>query len=216
MAMLTGVATNYPLSNWCKGTEQADITLNMMRPCLHNPALSAHEAMEGMFSFDATPMAPFGTEMMIHIKPNRRRTWGYHALRGWYFAPALNHYRVVKAVTDSGAVRLTDTFKFNHHTLPVPSITPTDRIVKATRDLRNAINGDNDAPPDELEAIANLRQLITGTRDVPPPPPPLPIEASNPQDPDNVDLDPVMLPSPPSHRLLPGTHHTSSARTTPT
>ena len=89
--------------------EQADITLNMIRPCTLNPHLSAFEAMEGMYSFDATPMAPIGTEMLMHLKPIRRNTWAYHALKSWYIAPALKHYRVIKGITDSGAVRLTDT-----------------------------------------------------------------------------------------------------------
>ena len=40
------------------------------------------------------------------------------------FCLALNHYRCVKVVTDTGAVSTTDNFKFLHHTLPVPDITP--------------------------------------------------------------------------------------------
>ncbi|KAL7480206.1 hypothetical protein ACHAW6_011040 [Cyclotella cf. meneghiniana] len=108
-AMRASAAKSYCLSNWCKDLEQTDITLNMMRPCTQNPNLSAHEALEGMFSFDATPMAPIGTECMVHVKPNRRHTWGYHSIKAWYFAPALNHYRCIKAVTDTGAVRLADT-----------------------------------------------------------------------------------------------------------
>ncbi|KAL7484256.1 hypothetical protein ACHAW6_009898, partial [Cyclotella cf. meneghiniana] len=60
VAIRAGAAKSYRLSNWCKDLEQTDITLNMMRPCTQNPNLSAHEALEGMFSFDATPMAPIG------------------------------------------------------------------------------------------------------------------------------------------------------------
>ncbi len=94
--MRAGTLPTYCLSNWCKDLEHTDITLNMLRPCTTNPRLSAYEAMEGMFSFDKTPMAPIGTEVMIHIKPTRRQTWGYHAIRAWYFAPALNHYHASK------------------------------------------------------------------------------------------------------------------------
>ena len=114
-------------------TEQCDITLNMMRPCTLNPLLSAFEAMEGMYSFDATPMAPMGTEMLLHLKPIRRNTWDHHAMKAWYFALALKHYRVVRATLPSGAVRLTDTWKFQHHSLPIPTVTTTDRIIKATQ-----------------------------------------------------------------------------------
>ncbi|KAL7486329.1 hypothetical protein ACHAW6_011922 [Cyclotella cf. meneghiniana] len=68
-------------------TEQTDIS-----PCTQNPNLSVHEALEGMFSFDATPIAPIGTKCMIHMKPAYCHTWGYHAIKVWYFPPALNHY----------------------------------------------------------------------------------------------------------------------------
>jgi hypothetical protein len=130
VAIRAGAPSTYHLSNWCMDLKQMDITLNMLRPCTTNPKLSAYEAMEGMYSFDATPMAPIGTECMIHIKPTRRQTWGYHALKAWYCAPAMNHYRCIKAVTNTGAVRLTDTYKFLHHSLPTPEISDTDRITK--------------------------------------------------------------------------------------
>jgi len=71
VAIQVGTPSTYRLSNWCKDLEQTDITLNMMRPCTQNPKLSAHEAMEGMFSFDSTPMAPIGTECMVHVKPSQ-------------------------------------------------------------------------------------------------------------------------------------------------
>ncbi|KAL7489085.1 hypothetical protein ACHAW6_014672 [Cyclotella cf. meneghiniana] len=93
--------------------EQTDITLNMMRPCTQNLNLSAHKALEGMFSFNATPMAPIETECMIHNKPTHCHTRGYHAIKDWYFVPALNHYRCIKAVTNTGAVSIANTFAFS-------------------------------------------------------------------------------------------------------
>ena len=166
-ATRAGTPSSFRMGNWCKMTEQCDITLNMMRPCTTNPLLSAFEAMEGMYSFDATPMAPMGTEMLMHLKPVRRSTWDYHAIRAWYFAPALKHYRVVKGVLESGAVRLTDTWKLKHHSLQIPSVSPADRIVKATQTLATAIDGANPTSPDELSAIEHLRALIAGNFTLP-------------------------------------------------
>ncbi|KAL7478348.1 hypothetical protein ACHAW6_004113 [Cyclotella cf. meneghiniana] len=111
-----------------------------MCPCTQNPNLSAHEGLEGMFSFDTTPMTPIGNECMIHIKPACRQTWGYCAIKAWYFAPALNHYRCINAVTDTGAVHLTDTFNFLHHTLPTTTISNADCITKAIKNLENTIS----------------------------------------------------------------------------
>eukprot|EP00804_Cyclotella_cryptica_P006568 CCRYP_021174-RA/>CCRYP_021174-RA protein AED:0.46 eAED:0.46 QI:0/0/0/1/1/1/2/0/373 len=162
VAIHTDAAPTYRLSNWCKDLKQTDITLNMLRPCTTNPKLSAYKAMEGMYSFDATPMAPIGTECMIHIKPARRQTWGYHAIKAWYCAPALNHYRCIKAVTDTGAVRLTNTYKFLHHTLPTPSISDTNCIIKATQHLQRVINGQRSTDGDELTAIQHLQAIISG------------------------------------------------------
>ena len=111
-----GTPKTYHLSNWCKDLEQVDITLNMMRPCTQNPNLSAHEALEGMFLFNTTPMASIGTKCMIHIKPARTQTWGYHAFKAWYFAAALNHYRCINAVTFTGAVHSSNTLCFLYNT----------------------------------------------------------------------------------------------------
>ena len=198
-ATRAGTPSTFKMSNWCKMTEQCDITLNMMRPCTTNPLLSAFEAMDGMYSFDATPMAPMGTEILMHLKPVRRHTWDYHAIKAWYFAPALKHYRVIKGVLESGAVRITGTWKFKHHALNIPAVSATDRIVKATRNLATAIQGANNSPPDELDAIEQLRALISNNS-TPPPlaeenavvPPELPGNV-----PPTVPTQPSTQPSPP-------------------
>ncbi len=191
IAVRAGTPRTYRLSNWCKDLEQTDITLNMLRPCTTNPRLSAYEAMEGMFAFDKTPMAPIGTEVMIHIKPTRRQTWGYHAIKAWYFAPALNHYRCIKTVTESGAVRISDTFKFLHHTLPEPVLSNTDRIVKATQHLLRTIEGQPTAPPDEMEAIQQLRNLITKAANCQPKQQPKPEIELAPNPPNPIHTTPV-------------------------
>ena len=69
-AIRAGAPPFFRMENWCKMTEQCDINLNMMRLCTLNPRLSALEATEGMYSFDATTMAPVGTETMIHVLPS--------------------------------------------------------------------------------------------------------------------------------------------------
>jgi len=60
-AGITGLPKSFPIANWCCLTTKWDATLNMLHPCCQNPLLLGHEALEGSFSFDATPMAPLGT-----------------------------------------------------------------------------------------------------------------------------------------------------------
>ena len=120
-------------------------------------------------------MAPMGTEMLMHLKPVQGHSWGYHTLKAWYIGPAHKHYCVLKGVTDSGAVRLTNTWKFKHHSLTIPTITATNRIVKATQDLTTEIGGQKKPPPEKLEAIEDLRALIYRSSASTPPPAPAPV-----------------------------------------
>ena len=161
IAVRSGTPPYFRIANWCKMIEQFDITLNIMRPCTLNPYLSEFEAMEGMYSFDDTPMSPVGTETMIHLKLLRWHTWRYYAVKAWYFVPSLKHYRVIKTTNEAGTVCTTDTWKCNHHSIKTLTVTPIDRIIKATKKLATEIQCHNNAPKYELEAIENLRALIT-------------------------------------------------------
>lgn len=69
-------------------------------------------------------------------------------------------------MVDTGGERITNTFRFCHHAIPVPTIMATDRILHATACLTAAIEGVQEAPPDELAAIQALRTLLLG--EVPP------------------------------------------------
>ena len=56
-------------------------------------------------------------------------------------------------MADTGGERITNTFQFNHHAIPIPDITATNRIIDATTRLTAAIAGIQDAPPKKKEAI---------------------------------------------------------------
>ena len=79
----------------------------------------------------------------------------------------------------------------SNQTIPVLKITATDRILDATARLIAAIEGVQEAPPDELAAIQALRTLLLG--EVPPPEPtPAPVTAPHP----TVDEEPVEIWNP--------------------
>jgi hypothetical protein len=129
----------------------------MMRPCCLNPLLSVHKALEGTFLFDATPMALLGTEVLVHQKPGRRKTWGYHAAKAWYLSHAAAHYHCICVIMkEMGGERITDTFRYQHHAIPDLVITATDCILEATHHLANAINRVQEAPLDKMAAIQSL------------------------------------------------------------
>jgi hypothetical protein len=75
-------------------------------------------------------------------------------------------------MANTSSKRITDTFHFKHHTIPVPEINATDRIINVTTRLTATIAGIQDATPNEMEAILSLCTLLLGK--VAPLPPPTP------------------------------------------
>ena len=137
---LASLPPKFPIGYWCRLLDQVDFSVNIVRPCRMNPLLSAWAAMEGEYHFDATPIAPPGSEMLMHEKPNRRRTFGYNAKKAFYTGPCFKHYRSFKGILPStGAERISDTVRFQHHAVAIPQLTPADRILEATRELKLAI-----------------------------------------------------------------------------
>ena len=169
---IASLPQKFPLGLWCRLCPQVDLSVNIVRKCRQNPALSAWAAMEGEYHFNATPIAPPGSEMMIHKKPGRRRTFGMNAQKAWYLGPCFKHYRAFRGIVPStGGERISDTVKFRHHAIAIPSLTPADRILEAAQDLDDAIRQQpKQALLDERKAIELLREVLLGKRKTPLPP----------------------------------------------
>jgi hypothetical protein len=98
LAGMVGLPKLFPMANWCRLTTQCNTTVNMLHPCCYNPLLLTHKALIGLFSFDATPMPPLGTEVLIHMKPNCQHTWGFHASKAWHLLHAANHHQCIQVL----------------------------------------------------------------------------------------------------------------------
>eukprot|EP00957_Ditylum_brightwellii_P052556 3985313-Ditylum_brightwellii.AAC.1 len=113
---LVGLLDKIPITHWCSLVEQSNMMLNLLRPCHQNQSLLAESAMNRYFNFNATPMAPLGIGVSVHMKPDRQSSWGYHALQVWYVGPAMQHYRCYKEIMKSSEAKcITDTIEFHHH-----------------------------------------------------------------------------------------------------
>jgi hypothetical protein len=105
----------------------------MLWPCRQNPAQLAFKALEGSYLFDATQMAPLGTKVLAHHKPNQRSSWGFSCIECMVHQSFLQYYWCIKIIMhDTGGKRITDTFWYKHRTIPIPVVTATDRILEAT------------------------------------------------------------------------------------
>jgi hypothetical protein len=168
---------------WDRLLPKAVITLNMLRTSRINPKLSAATHIYGQYDFNRAPMAPSGTRIIAHEKPNRRWTWAPHGQDGWYIGPALEHYRCYTVyITKTRGERLVETVDFfpKKNTLPFPSA--QDLSTKAASELTHALLHPQPAGPffkvgDEqtlaLKCLADIFEGATRQKSkvvIPPPP----------------------------------------------
>jgi hypothetical protein len=133
---------------WDRLIDQANRTLNMLRPSRKNPLVSAYTQLEGTFDYNKTPLAPPGTKVIIHEQTNHRQTWDPHGTNGWYLGPAMDHYRCYRVYTNATkAERIIDTVEFFPQQTPVPFISPTDIAQQAAKDIINVLRNQKPSTP---------------------------------------------------------------------
>ena len=141
IAMLAGVDPSFPMHAWNQLLEQAEITVNMLRPSHHHPRISAWEALNGKYDFDAHPMAPPGTAITIHEKPDQRGSWSKHGIQGFYLGPAMATYRCYRVWTKhKESTRISDTIAWHPHGYAWEQHSPLDIIGTSADILVQAIN----------------------------------------------------------------------------
>ena len=167
IAGLSSTNPNFPVSEWDRLLPQATLTLNLLRKSRINPKLSAHTAIYGQFSFNRTPLAPPGTKIIIHEKPDKRQSWASHGTDAWYIGPTTEHYRCIKAyVPETHAERISDTTDFFPHDIPIPKINQSDYLRKAANDILSILKSKSPVLPflsnnDKLEhAIESTAKIL--------------------------------------------------------
>ena len=88
ISIRAGCDPRFPKNMWDRLIAQAIITLNLLRPSRLHPKLSAYAHVNGEFDYNKTPLAPPGTEVIVHEKPKQRGSWDDHGIKGWYLEPA--------------------------------------------------------------------------------------------------------------------------------
>ena len=88
-----GADSRFPKECWCRTLPQWEMTVNMLRGSRLNPKHSAYEHVYGRFDYTKTPIAPVGTRVMAHLKPEVRGSWDDNAEEGFYVGPAMKSYR---------------------------------------------------------------------------------------------------------------------------
>jgi hypothetical protein len=136
VAGLCSTDNNFPLHLWDRLLEQAVLTLNLLRGSRINPNLSAWEQVYGAFDFNRTPIAPPGIHVLVHEKPDARKSWSPHATDGWYVGPALTSYRCYHVwIWETRCECIADTLTWfpKHVPLPLSLHAEPETILKETR-----------------------------------------------------------------------------------
>ena len=75
LAILSGLASDFPRNLWDLLIPQTEMTLNMLRQAAPDPAISAWDFFSGKkFNYRATPLGPLGINVIVHAKPRRRQS----------------------------------------------------------------------------------------------------------------------------------------------
>ena len=82
-------------------------------------------------------MGRLGYKVLMHEPASKRKSWGFHALPGFYVGPATHHYRNFIVFSNKTRVsRPSETVEFRHHYITVPHITPEDKVLNAITKLK--------------------------------------------------------------------------------
>ena len=91
--LIAGLATCDPyflIIEWDKIFYQCELTLNFLQTSRVNPNLLTWAYFNGVFDFNKTPLAPSDTKVISYSKPDKRVSWAYHGVEGWYVGLAVD------------------------------------------------------------------------------------------------------------------------------
>jgi hypothetical protein len=140
LAILAGVDAAFPPYLWDLLLPQTKLTLNLLRQSTINPRISAWEFFQGPFDFNKTPLGPVGCQILIHAKPATHRSWDFCDKNDFYIGPAMDSYHCFKLVNaDTKSQVISDTVKFPHSYLSIPSPSTEDRIIHGLQVVAGAL-----------------------------------------------------------------------------
>ena len=135
-AGLASLDPDFPVAEWDRLLDQAFLTLNLLRTARINPNLSAHAYLFGNFNFNATPLEPPGTKVVVHSKPDNRASWDANGKEGWYVGYSPHHYRCMKCFMPKTRSEINaDTIVFFPHIIDFPKVTPEFFLRQAALDI---------------------------------------------------------------------------------
>ena len=82
--IIAGVDRTFPMHLWDCLLPKVENALNMLRPTIIASKISAYAYMNGQHDFNKMPLVPMGCAVLLHNKPDNRKSWDAHASKGFY------------------------------------------------------------------------------------------------------------------------------------
>ena len=159
---LANVDKDFLMYLWCELLQQAELTLNHLRPYLLDPSLSAYEGIFGTkFDFLAHPIHPPGTKVLVLDPVATRQSWAPHGLLGFYLGPALQHYKSFRTyIVSTRGFRISDSLSWHPEKLHLPGSTTAEIIFYTAEKLLNELSSHSDTDTTVLEQLANDMHIL--------------------------------------------------------
>jgi hypothetical protein len=152
VSTICGTDPDFPLQYWSDLVLQAEITLNLVRSSRVTPNQSSYQHVTGKpYDFNACPIAPLGTKVLVYDAPKDRASWDPHGQEGFYIGPAPNHYRNFRCrMLSTGSKRVSDTVSWHPIAFKMPFSDQSAMTELAIMDLTTLLS--TASPPDRLGA----------------------------------------------------------------
>jgi hypothetical protein len=105
-----------------------------------------------------------GCEAQVHEKTNKRGTWAYHLVDGWYLFTSPEHYCTHNChIKCTKSERLSDTVQFQHKRITNPTITHANKVMHPLADCVKALQGMTSSARNS-QAAQDLQRIIEATK----------------------------------------------------
>jgi hypothetical protein len=143
---------------------QTEITINLIQQSNATPNVLAYAHLSEPFNKNKMPLTPMGCEAQVHEKTDKRSTWAYHLVNGWYLFTSPEHYCTHNChIKHNKSKRLSDTVQFQHKCITNPSITHANKVMQALAECVKAIKGMTGKARNS-QAAQDLQRIVDATQ----------------------------------------------------
>jgi hypothetical protein len=105
-----------------------------------------------------------GCEAQMHEKTNKRGTWAYHSVDGWYLFTSPEQYPTHNChIKHIMSECLSDTVQFQYKRITNPAITHTDKVMHALANCVKALHGMTSSAQNS-QATQDLQRIVDTTK----------------------------------------------------